>query len=143
LVNVKIGIDVPGWKGAPWCPVSVVWSPRPCWIIEMNSKYSNYFYGKQLLYVDKETYRSLSKEIYDKDGHYWKTIFNSDTYQVTPTGKDLVGLAEFFLMVDDKAGHSTITHRIKHSFRDHRMNLPLSVLGPKDFTEDALIQLSK
>ena len=123
--------------------MDVVWSPRPCWIVEMNSKYSNYFYGKQLLYLDKENYTSLFKEIYNKDGQYWKTIFYGNNYQVTPTGKNLVGIGDFSLMVDDKAHHSTVSKIIKHPSRDHRIDLPLSVIGPKDFTEDAFIQLSK
>jgi len=53
----------------------------------MNSKYPNYFYGKQLIYVDKEAYTSFFKEVYDKNGQYWKTMFASGTYQVTRAGR--------------------------------------------------------
>ena len=65
------------------------------------------------------------------------------SYQVTSTGRDLVGITDFVVMVDDKTQHSTVFKMIKHPSRDYRMHLPLSVMGPKDFTEDAFIQLSK
>jgi len=143
FIPIKKGFEVPGWKGAPWYPVETVWSPRSFWIIEMNSKYTNYNYGRQVLYIDKETYASFFKEIYNKDGQQWKTGYGIGGYQVTSTGKDLLGIQDFDTMVDDKTGHSTPADVIRHPSRDCRMNLPLSVLGPKDFTENALIQLSK
>jgi len=49
-----IGVESPGWTGAPWAPVAPVLAKRKLWIIEAVPKDKYYLYGKIELYVDKE-----------------------------------------------------------------------------------------
>lgn len=141
--DLKLGHEVPGWQGAPWYPVDAVWSPISFWIVEAKPKDPNYFYGRQILYIDKGTYTCNIKEIFDQNEQYWKTIIDIGSYQVTATGTDMVGAMDFGVMVDDRNQHSTYLKVVKLTGVDHRMHLPISVLGPQNFTEDAFIQTTK
>ena len=49
-----IGVESPGWQGAPWAPVAPVLAKRKLWIIEAVPKDKYYLYGKIELYIDKE-----------------------------------------------------------------------------------------
>jgi len=51
-----IGVEQPGWKGAPWAPVAPVLAKRKLWIVEAVPKDKYYLYGKIELYIDKEGY---------------------------------------------------------------------------------------
>jgi len=138
-IYVRKGFEVPSWKGAPWCPVDVVWHPRPVWILEASPK-SPYNYGNQVLYVDQETYTAYFKEIYDKSGQYWKTVFVAWAYQVTPMGKDLVGSDGIFSeAIDDKLQHATSANGERSGY----VRLPLSRVGPDTFTETTMLQRLK
>jgi hypothetical protein len=77
---------VSGWQGAPWAPVDLVWTPRDVWIVEAIPKDDYYNYGRMLYYVDKQCYYGFYKEIYDRSGKYWKTIFMHASMQVTQKG---------------------------------------------------------
>lgn len=141
--DLKLGRETPGWEGAPWYPVDAVWSPVSCWIVEAKPKDAGYFYGKQILYLDKEAYTTPIKEVFNRKEEYWKTLIVIGSYQVTPAGTDLVGAMDFGVMVDDISRHSTYVKVIKMPGIDHRMNLPISVLGPKNYTENSFLQTTK
>jgi hypothetical protein len=143
FISLKLGHELSSWKGAPWYPLNLVWSPVDYWIIEAKPKDPKYFYGKQIIYVDKGAYTSFIKEIFDEKENYWKTMINIGSYQVTPTGRDLLGILDFCVMVDDKKDHSTYLKILKLPGTDHRLNLPLAILGPKNFTTDAFVQTTK
>jgi hypothetical protein len=138
-ISVKLGYEVPGFKGAPWCPVDVVWHPRQVWILEMLPKDSQYSYGRQRLYVDQNVYVAYFKEVYDRADEYWKTVLCAYRYQELPDGKNWIG-SDFDLMagIDDKTHHATIFTSLKGE-----MDLPLERLGPGFFTPNNMLQLSK
>ena len=141
--TVKKGFQVQGWQGASWAPIDLIWAPRPVWIIEAVPKDSSYNYGKQIFYTDQEVSINYFKEIYDKSGKYWKTVLTSYSYQVTPKGRCLIGLDDFLLAVDDKASHATACDMINYPGHELRIDLPPDKIGPQQFTESVLRQLSK
>ena len=139
IVSLRSGFGLPGFQGAPWCPVDVTWHARPVWIVEMFPKDSRYDYGKQLLYVDRDVYTPYFKEIYDRDGRYWKTVFAAYRYQSLSNGRVLIG-SEPNLMVgiDDKRHRATVINGL-----GGELNLPAQRLGPSSFTMSHIMQLSK
>jgi hypothetical protein len=58
-----IGSQVDGWKRADgealvaWAPVQYALVPRPVWVVEATPKNPYYLYGKQVLYLDQDTFR--------------------------------------------------------------------------------------
>jgi hypothetical protein len=143
FIYIKKGYEVPGWKGAPWAPVNLIWTPRPVWIVEGNPKDPYYNYGRQIFYVDQVTFLSYFKEVFDKAGQYWKSIFVSNAYQVTDKGVDIMENADFYAAIDDKTHHASTADVIKYKERDYRVNLPPELVGPQHFTESFLLQVSK
>ena len=56
-------------------PIIGSWELRPVYVIDVRripSERAGYCYAKQIMYVDKETYNCLDKEMYDGKMHLWK-----------------------------------------------------------------------
>ena len=66
--GARVGFQVPGWKGAPWCPVQEVLIRRPQWIIEAVPKDHYYLYGKIIFRFDKEMFFGSYSSKYDWKG---------------------------------------------------------------------------
>jgi hypothetical protein len=86
-----------GWKRQDgegliaWAPMQYALVPRPVWIIEATPKNPYYLYGKQILYLDKDTYRGYWKNKYDWKGNAlanWATPAMPITKTKTKDGKD-------------------------------------------------------
>lgn len=64
-----------GWKRddgnnlVAWAPIAYTLVPRPVWIVEATPKNPYYLYGKQVLYLDKDTFRGYWKNKYDWKGN--------------------------------------------------------------------------
>jgi len=69
-----LGWQIEEWKGAPWAPVNAVWIPRYFYIIEAMPVDPYYNSGKSTYWIDKVTYHTAYKVVWDKAGDYWKTI---------------------------------------------------------------------
>ena len=52
-----------------WAPIQWALVPRPVWIVEAVPKNPYYLYGKQVMYLDKETGRGYWKNKYDWKGN--------------------------------------------------------------------------
>jgi hypothetical protein len=52
-----------------WAPIQYALVPRPVWIVEATPKNPYYLYGKQVLYLDKDTFRGYWKNKYDWKGN--------------------------------------------------------------------------
>jgi hypothetical protein len=140
----RFGYDVSQWSGAPWAPLDITWSPRPVWIVEGVPKDPLYNGGKQLLYVDRETYSIWFKEVYTKSGTYWKGYFETHSFQVTPTGKTTLDIPLQYCAVDDQKHHATLFRFIEaRSGYTDSLYLPVSSLGPMDFSLTAIQGMSK
>jgi hypothetical protein len=143
LPELKVGYMVDGWKGAPWAPTDMAWHPLDAWVVEGNPKDPYYNYGRQLFYVDKGTFALWYKEIYDRSGEYWKTVFTSQSWQQTQNGLDTVGNQDCYFGVDNKTDHCTFCKPIVYPGREWKINLPLNELGPDRYTESQMLQMTK
>jgi hypothetical protein len=141
---LKYGLEVPGWKGAPWAIQNAYFSPRPVWIVEGNPKDTYYNYGKQLFYVDRDTFISWFKEVYDRAGAYWKTIIAYQTHAYTDSGKNNIGFYEIYQAVDDKAHHATNSRWLENPPGLVDSNyVSENVLSRGEFTTNNMMQWSK
>jgi hypothetical protein len=57
---------------APWCATNTIWVKRPVWVIEGRHRDPYYNYGRQIHWVDKETFTVYWKQIFDRSDEYWK-----------------------------------------------------------------------
>jgi hypothetical protein len=74
-----------------WAPMQYALVPRPVWIIEATPKNPYYLYGKQVLYLDKDTFRGYWKNKYDWKGNAlanWAVPAMPITKTKTRDGKD-------------------------------------------------------
>jgi hypothetical protein len=140
----KAGYMVPGWQAALYAPVNPVYVVRPVWLLEMMAVDTNYNYGRQLLYVDKDTYIGYYKEVYDRQGAYWKCLSVFWSFQLADDGTDF-RLVEFYIIVDWKTHHATCIYNIDCKERPEAGTflMPWNVLNSSRFTQEALVQQSK
>jgi len=142
FIEVRKGYQIPGWKGAPWCVVDLVWVPREVWVIEMNPKDDYYNYGRQIMYIDKENFAAYFKEAYDRAGSFWKTVLVGYTFQVDSKGDDFKN-SDLYHQIDSKTHHAGVSDLIEYPTRKELMDAPPELFGPQDFTTSAIIQRSK
>lgn len=68
-----IASQEPGWKPdeglVAWAPTYMALMLRPVWVVEATPKNPYYLYGKQIMYIDKESYRGYWKSKYDWKGN--------------------------------------------------------------------------
>ncbi len=130
--------EVPGWKGAFYCPIDAIYTPRPVWILELFPKDPYYNYGRMILYVDKVTYHGYARENYDRAGQYWKTVYLAWDAHYTPKGREAFN-SDFYLAIDDKIHHGTYID-MKRPGAPYEVDSPMT---GDNFTENFLLQLSK
>jgi hypothetical protein len=142
--QIEFGFDISDWQGAPWAPVSVIWSPRPVWIVESVPKDSAYNYGRQVFYIDKDTFGIWFKEVYDQSGEYWKAIFALQSFKVASDGRNNLPRPDLFMGIDEKEQHASYNIQLDSaSGVDNAFYCPTSLVGPKSFTMGAVQELSK
>ncbi|MEW6444010.1 MAG: outer membrane lipoprotein-sorting protein [bacterium] len=73
---------------APWCATNAIWTKRPVWVIEGRHKDAYYNYGRQIHWVDKETFTVYWKQIFDKSDEYWKMYWVYWGVAATDDGKE-------------------------------------------------------
>ena len=57
-----------------WMPTTTFFIPRKVWIVELDCKDPYYPFGRQLLFVDQETFLPVYKIVYDQKGNMVKFI---------------------------------------------------------------------
>lgn len=144
-IPVKIGHEDPAFKGAPWAPLSLVWVPRPVWLVEGMPKDPYYNYGRQIFIMDRDTNLCFYKVVYDRSGEYWKTVLVSWPNRMTSDGLiRLCGDATFYMVVDSKTHHATVAHNcIEYPGRRNASNIPVTEMSERNFTDAYIRQLSK
>ncbi|MBU3947747.1 MAG: outer membrane lipoprotein-sorting protein [Proteobacteria bacterium] len=142
--RIKMGCEVPGWKGDAWAPGpgTLTYVPRKVWVIEQMPKDPYYNWGLHINYVDQETYTIWYKEVYDKSGEFriWVSLLTH--YSESPSGKNNTGDYDGTLFVDEKFRHSTWSS-VRVSNSEARLYLPASKLDPDYFTVNNFLLLSK
>ena len=103
-----MGWEKEGAKGKAWWPTNYSLVKRPVWVIEATAKDSQYAYGRQILWIDKELYIAYYKEAYDRSGRLWRSVLNSVSVARTPEGDFSVAQPDFTLAVDEQQDHATV-----------------------------------
>ena len=127
------------------------WEKRKVWVIEGRSKFSQYAYGKRVLFVDKEAFYTPSTDIYDRGMELWKIWINGINvgYRPFPGAKVSVydyetGFIPNITMVDMQLEHATRAALPSHEFPDEEgwyWNMgPKVGLEPDFFTVAELIR---
>ncbi len=141
--HIKLGFEVPGWKGDAWAPApdAIIYVPRKVWVVEQMPKDAYYNWGLHVNYIDQETYTIWYKEVYDRAGVFrtWITMFAS--YSETPSDKNNVGDWDCQINADEKVHHATVTS----SVNDQRniFYAPASRLSPDFMTVANFLMMSK
>lgn len=107
--GIRWGFEVEGDSGAPWAPTNVTWVKRPVWIVEGNPRDRYYSYGRQLFYVDRETYQAYAKEVDTPAGEHWKTVLVDLGMSCAPARERCYPIVGMSLFVDDKNDRATAT----------------------------------
>ena len=128
------------WTGAPWFASNMIWVKRPVWIVEGFPKDPYYSYGKQLFYLDRESFGMVYKIIYDRAGQYWKTAMVDLDPAWNADGSERFALVAFTLAIDDKSDHAS-TDPAASPTNIFQFNTPRQ--GPDTFTVDGLLRLGK
>jgi hypothetical protein len=114
---IATGWDTQGWTGKAWWPTNYNLVSRPVWIVEASAKDSQYAYGRQILWIDRELYVGYYKEAYDKAGQLWRVLLNSVSVGRTADGSFSVAQPDFTLSVDEKRNHATVELPLKQGQR--------------------------
>jgi hypothetical protein len=138
--GVTWGYEQPGWKGAPWAPATHYWVKRPVWIVEGQSRDPYYNYGRQLFYVDRETYHAYAKIVHTRAGEYWKTVMVDLGMACAPDGERCYPVVSLSLVVDDLHDRATAT-TVAAPDNVVRINTPL--IRPEDFSVQGLLKKGK
>jgi hypothetical protein len=89
------------------------WEKREVWVVEGSSKQAQYAYGKRVLYIDKETYRIVFSDIYDRAGQLWKVWINQFGFRKRAAPNygieypDEMPFTHSITMVDMQLSHAT------------------------------------
>lgn len=62
---------------APWAPVTLTFVPRKVWVVQILSKDPFITTGKEILYIDQETFLPFYKITYNRIGEQIKTVISS------------------------------------------------------------------
>ena len=109
----------------------VQFTRRPCFTLQMTQLDKNYIYSKRILYIDKETFRSVFSANYDQEGRLYRTqiyvtAFMSDIGQIASYGSHIF----------------QFDHRDLHSSFQMPIPFPAS-FSRRDFTIEYLINRGK
>ncbi len=135
------GYQDPKWKGVSWAPLNITYVPRKVWIVEQMPKDPYYNWGLHVNYVDQETYTIWYKEVYEKSGEFRTWITTLLHYSESPSGKNNTGDFDTQLYTDEKVRHTTALCRSASS--ESFLYMPASMLGPRFFSVDNFLMLSK
>lgn len=138
--GIRWGYEVDGWKGAPWAPTNVVWVKRPVWVVEGRPRDRYYSYGRQLFYVDRETFQAYAKVIDTPAGEYWKTVLADLGMSCAPKNERCYPVVAMSLFVDDKNDRATAT-TVAGPGSVVYVNTPR--IRPEEFTMQGLLKKGK
>jgi hypothetical protein len=138
--GARLGLDTPGWRGAPWLPTNMIWVRRPVWLVEGYPKDPYYSYGRQVFYIDQSTFKIYYKIVYTPAGEYWKTIFNDLGLGVTADGQERQVVSALIVAVDDRNDHASYT---KGDAPDFIVEYHSARVRPELFTVTGLLRQGK
>ncbi len=100
---------------SPWAPVNLVFVPRKVWVLEIFPLDPFYSNGKEVLYIDQETFLPFYKIIYNLIGEPKKTVISSWAKAETKNQKISLFFNTFNLAFDNskQTACSTVTESVQ------------------------------
>jgi len=130
-----MGWEKDGWAGKAWWPTNYNLVKRPVWVIEATAKDSQYAYGRQILWIDRELYVAYYKEAYNRAGQLWRMLLNSVSVARTPEGDFSVAQPDFTLSVNELQNNATVEQPFK---QDHPLAFGVGLSSERFTTNDIL-----
>jgi hypothetical protein len=59
---------------ATWWLTDGLWVPVPVYIVEAFPKDPYYNYGRQIFFIERNTFTPVWKQVYNRSGEYWRTV---------------------------------------------------------------------
>ena len=140
FAGIKWGYEVEGTKGAPWQPTNVTWVPRPVWVVEGRPRDRYYSYGRQLFYVDRDTFVVYAKAVDTPAGEPWKTVLADLGMACAPERERCYSVVAMSMFVDDRNDRATVTS-VAGPKSVVRVNTPS--IRPGSFTVQGLLKKGK
>jgi hypothetical protein len=140
FTGVQWGWETPGWSGAPWAPVNDWWVRRPVWIVEGRSRDKYYAYGRQIFFVDRDTFHAYYKIVHTPAGEYWKTVMVDLGMACAPDRSRCYPVVSQSLVVDDRNDRATAT-TVAHP--DNVVWIFTPRIAPEEFTVQGLLSSGK
>ena len=138
--GVRWGYEVDGWSGAPWAATNAFWVKRPVWVVEGHPRDPYYSYGRQLFYVDRDTFQAHVKVIDTPAGEHWKTVLADLGMSCAPKNERCYPVVAMSLFVDDKNDRATAT-TVAGPGSTAYVNSPR--VDPDRFTMQGLLKVGK
>jgi Protein of unknown function (DUF1329) len=108
--NTTFGFQENPQQYASWWVTNILWVPVPVYIIEATPKDPYYNYGRQIFFLEQNTFTPVWKQIYNRSGEYWRTgglWFEFPRFKVD--GKELVCLDGVGTIIgDEKTNRGTV-----------------------------------
>lgn len=71
--KVLFGFQESPQKHASWWVSDMLWVPVPVYIVEAEPKDPYYNYGRQIFWIEQNSFTPTWKQIYNRSGEYWRT----------------------------------------------------------------------
>ena len=140
----RIGLDMPGWQGLPWAPVSAALVRRPVWVVEATPTDPNYLYGRLILRFDAETYQGSFASKYDRSGTLMTTYqASSGAYFTRDGGRSYVSAGGTTVRTGENFLYGRATTVLFPPRRAQNPSDTRVPLSPDMFSVDALVRLGK
>jgi outer membrane lipoprotein-sorting protein len=76
-------------KPGDYVPLDEKWEVQEVYVLEITPKDPSYCYPKKIVWVDKVTWESVSVQMWDRKGEYWKETFAFRTPVKLPDGREV------------------------------------------------------
>jgi len=64
------------------------WQLRPCYVVEIVSKWEEAPFGRKILFIDAESFNIVTSLIFDRSDSFWKTVYTMYERSNVPPGSD-------------------------------------------------------
>lgn len=113
-------------QSLPWLPQNAVFIPRKVWVIEAQPAEPYYSTGKQVFFIDQETWLPMMKLVYAKDGQYKGLFMAIWSLARDKLGKKSIPICGAIVAIDKDGRRSQIlqTTELLAQIRGQGLNLP-------------------
>ena len=101
--QITLGFQESPQQYASWWVTDLLWVPVPVYIVEAAPKDPYYNYGRQIFFLEQNTFAPVWKQIYNRSGEYWRTAnLWPEFVRFKPNGKEYVCFDGVGLVIGDE-----------------------------------------